>query len=80
MAARDGVILTILGHYLVKDRNNQLLQGRGRRVVDNRILARLEDEANIQGGDEKLALDIGGVVGQQRRECLKDLELDIETG
>jgi hypothetical protein len=49
-------------------------------VVDDGILAGLQNEADVQGRDKQLSLDIGRVIGEQRRQCLEDLELDIEAG
>lgn len=55
------------------------MESGGRGVVDNGILARLQDEADVQGGNQQLALDVDGIVGQQGGESLENLELDIQA-
>lgn len=68
---------TVFDNYLVKYGDDELLESGGGGVVDDGIFARLQDEADIQGGNQQLALDVDGIVGQQRRECLEDLELNV---
>lgn len=70
---------TVFDNHLVKHGDDELLEGSGGGVVDNGILARLQDETDVQGGNQQLALDVDGIVGEEGGECLEDLELDIQA-
>lgn len=63
---------TIFCDNFVKDGYYKLLQCSGRRVVDNCIFAALQNEANVQRGNEQLALKLRGVVLKKRRQGLQD--------
>lgn len=60
-------MLTVFGSYLVKHRDEQLLQCCGRGVVDDSIFAGLQDEADVERCDKQVAFNIGGIVLQKRR-------------
>jgi hypothetical protein len=55
-----------------------LLQSRCRGIVDNSILAALKNCANVQCKSKQGPLQIICVILQQRRQRLKNLELDIK--
>ena len=69
----------ILCNNLVEDGDDELLQRCGRGVVDDGILAGLEDEAYIQCSHQKVILYVRGIILQKRGQGLENLELNIET-
>lgn len=70
---------TVFDDNLVKHGDDKLLESGGRGVVDDGILARLQDKTDVQGGNQQLPLDVDGIVGQQGGESLENLELDIQA-
>ena len=71
--------LTVFCDNLVKNGYDQLLEGGSGGIVDDAILTRLQDEANVQGSNEEISLDIDGIVLKQGGQGLQDLELGINS-
>ena len=71
--------LTVFCDNLVKNGYDQLLEGGSGGIIDDAILARLQDEANVQGSNEEIPLNIDGIVLKQGGQGLQDLELGINT-
>lgn len=69
----------VFGSDFVKDSNQKLLEGCRGRVVDDDIFACLEDEADVERGNEEIARDVAGVELKEGGEGLQNAELDVKA-